>query len=303
MQQVAELLSLRGGQEPPFEDALALCEHVRNVRAQLDALLEHSERIKVASTPTPRGRNVLGGAVEDEEQAGTYVALGGVSEDKVRSIRAQFGYQLFAKGDFSRGLFHLLEAQEPPNNVLALFPQLLPDSASSALLVIAYVPHRSAHCADVPPLEYPGLMPVMIDTTLGAAVRPLLRYLSRVRLQDGLFDGEETLSAIRSTSTSISTDSYLLTPRQLVDCVLLTGSLWLEAHLLSGTSNATDRQHGTQGDSMRDATRLHMRIMRLLRSPNHLDVGEALMQLRAFYKDPRLAECELGAYIVLFSFY
>jgi hypothetical protein len=62
----------------------------------------------------------------EEKMANSYVALGGVSEDKIRSIRAQFGYQLFAKGEFRRGLFHLLEAHEPPSHVLALFPLLLP---------------------------------------------------------------------------------------------------------------------------------------------------------------------------------
>lgn len=135
LQQVAELVSLREGQEPPFEDALALCEHVRRVNAQLDLLLEHARRLRPAAQ-TPRrlsgSADAGGGGGGDEEgeaQAGTYVALGGVSEAKVRSIRSQFGYQLFAKGDFSRGLFHLLEAQEPPASVLALFPQLLPDGS------------------------------------------------------------------------------------------------------------------------------------------------------------------------------
>ena len=138
LQQVAELVSLREGQEPPFEDALALCEHVRRVNAQLDLLLEHARRLRPAAQ-TPRrlsgsadaGGGGGGSGVDEEEaaQAGTYVALGGVSEAKVRSIRSQFGYQLCAKGDFSRGLFHLLEAQEPPASVLALFPQLLPDGA------------------------------------------------------------------------------------------------------------------------------------------------------------------------------
>ena len=97
---------------------------MRRIRSQLALLSENTDRLKASSPLKGVGSSEI---IDDEEQAGTYVALGGVSEMKIRSIRAQFGYQLFSKGFFSRGLFHLLESNEPPAHVIALFPHLVPD--------------------------------------------------------------------------------------------------------------------------------------------------------------------------------
>ena len=97
-----------------------------------------------------------------EEDDRAFKALGGVPGSKIRLIRAQFGYQLFARGDFGQALFHLANAREPPARVLSLFHQLLP----------AGVRLRPS---------LPVAMPVMIDATLPAAIKPLIPYLLQQR--------------------------------------------------------------------------------------------------------------------------
>lgn len=128
-------------------------------------------------------------------------------------------------------------------------------------------------------------MPVMIDTTLGAAVRPLVRYLGRARLVAGLLDDDGAAAADNADKPQ----GLVLRPRELVDSVLLTACLWLEAHLRSGGGGAL------AAEASRDAARLQLRASRLLVGPNHLNVAEALLQLRAFCSGPRLAQSELGA--------
>jgi hypothetical protein len=81
-----------------------------------------------------------------------------VNETKIRQIRAQFGYRLFAKAEFTPSLQHLLHAREPVRRVLSLFPQLLPSGERSAS-------------------AFPIQMPVMIDSMLPLAVRALIPYL------------------------------------------------------------------------------------------------------------------------------
>ena len=90
------------------------------------------------------------------------IALVGVSDAKIRQIRAHFGYQLFARGTFGPALGHLAAAREPVRHVLALVPQLLPRGCRISV-------------------RYPLRMPVMIDALLPALLRPLIAFLLAAR--------------------------------------------------------------------------------------------------------------------------
>ena len=50
-----------------------------------------------------------------------------IREEKIRQIRGDFGYELFAQGEFHGALSQLWWAAEPVKRVLGLFPQLLPE--------------------------------------------------------------------------------------------------------------------------------------------------------------------------------
>lgn len=111
-------------------------------------------------------------------------ALGGVNELKIRQIRAQFGYRLFARADYAPALAHLLHAREPVRRVLSLFPQLLPARERAAAIATARASGISLRAgaavgsaAAVQAQFFPVAMPVMIDAMLPAAVRALIPFL------------------------------------------------------------------------------------------------------------------------------
>lgn len=118
MQQVAALISRR---PPLFEAALALCDHFNTIRSRMAAL----EAATRSSNSSSGGASAIG-AGEGGDAGFSLDAVGGVTESKIRQIRAQFGYQLFATGDFQTSLSHLAHAHEPVTRILSLFPQFLP---------------------------------------------------------------------------------------------------------------------------------------------------------------------------------
>jgi len=145
-QQVAALSSQR---PPQFEAALSVCEHFHALSHKLRQL----NAMVADLTATPSAGLTAFSPLD---------ALGGVNETKIRQIRAQFGYQLFARGDFKTSLHHLANAREPVSRVLSLFPQLLPSWF-----------HRRA--------AFPVRMPLLLDHMLAEAIRPLIPYLHSQR--------------------------------------------------------------------------------------------------------------------------
>lgn len=171
---VAGLLSRR---PPQFEASLALCERGRALQGAQSAVLQ------TLADGTRGGGKFTGGAGgKDSDDSGSVsdpsgdgqsagssrpaaadpVALVGVSDGKIRQIRAHFGYQLFSRGNFGQALAHLSGAREPVRRVLALVPQLLPVGVRITV-------------------KYPLRMPVMIDAMLPSLLRPLVPFLLAAR--------------------------------------------------------------------------------------------------------------------------
>jgi hypothetical protein len=121
--QVAALISRR---PPHFEAALTLCQHFRTLRSKIAKLAAKAS----LQRPEPFSEAPI--------EASSFDALGEVSEEKLRQIRAHFGYQLFAAGDFEAALSHLTHAREPVKRILALFPQLLPHGVYNYAVVLVW---------------------------------------------------------------------------------------------------------------------------------------------------------------------
>ena len=143
-------------------------------------------------------------------------------------------------------------------------------------------------------LELPGVVADAIDTQSEAAVRPLLRYLSRARAVSCLFESEfDALGRPNGPENKHvegrDEDSHARTGmRRLVDFVYLKACLWLELQVKKSLQDHLDAA------AFREVTHLQARVLRLLQGSNYLDIPKALVCLRTFYDGSRLAKCELG---------
>lgn len=298
--QVAALLSKR---PPQFSAALSLCDEYDGVMRRM---LDSEYQAGVALDDEAGGVDGAGGDAQlDGESSQEAIPrpdlLAGVSETRIQSIRAQFGYSLFATGDFAAAIHHLEHAGEPIRRIAALFPQVTPPGCRLD-------GYRQA---------LPVRVPAMLDGLLPTALPPLIGYLLRQRKMieeigadsleaaeaDQQVDTQRRDSGEGSVGTPVSpggggtvdsgdNDTGARQPVAaaagppvplpvLVDMMLLISCLWLQRYHIKGAS-------GT--DAAPASTRLVHRLLRAVKQvlqgvlcgSNHLDVAATEVQLHAF---------------------
>lgn len=178
-----------------------------------------------------------------------------IREEKIRQIRGDFGYELFAQGEFHGALSQLWWAAEPVKRVLGLFPQLLPEGltlqyvyalevygCTNVLLPTHVVLSRVLLCG--PRTSYPVNMPHLAGAALAEALQALIPYLEkqRERLASGSGDrdddsGSDDEDADRQRRQG---SGVMLPSAVLVDTVLVTAYL----RRAGGVSYATSDSDG-----------------------------------------------------------
>ena len=227
---------------------------------------EEADLANTAATMTREGKGVND---DDGEREGAFnMALGGVSDAKIRSIRAAYGFQLFSRGDYGPALFHLGAAHVPVWRVLCLYPQLLP-AAEGAMAA-------------------PSGSPVALrDEQLPAAIKPLIPYLlaARRRLRCGAapnavvpsdyVDIDEAAASVEETSdtaTAIDETARILGTR-------VSATALDTVHLGDITNSRSEVNDGVDGSK---------------RAVAHSRLSDLLQLLRSGASPPRQAESVPG---------